>query len=122
MRTTLDEQTLFDEQQLKIEVGSFSRDSIEKTVPGLDGTLSIDLGRRNRRIKQTGTLRTKSRAQTNDRINVISAYMNGGTHILKTRDDEEFDNLRIDSFIIRSEQTDGTGIVVDYEIIYTQLA
>ena len=52
MKTTLDEQTLFDEQKLEIEVGSFNRDSIEKTVPGLDGALSIDLGRRSRKIKQ----------------------------------------------------------------------
>jgi hypothetical protein len=122
MRVTLDEKTLFDEQQLEIEVDSFSRDSIEKTVPGLDGALSIDLGRRSRKIKQTGTLRTKSRTQMNDRINAISAYMDGCTHTLTTRDGEEFDNLRMDSLKVQNERTDGTGIVVDYEINYTQLA
>ena len=122
MRVTLDEQMLFDEQQLEVEVGSFSRDSIEKTLPGLDGALSIDLGKRSRKIKQTGVLRTKSRAQMNDRINAISAYMDGGTHTLTTCNGEEFDNLRMDSFTVNNERTDGTGIIVDYEIIYTQLA
>ena len=122
MKTTLDEQKLFDEQQLEIEVGSFNRDSIEKTVPGLDGTLSIDLGCRSRKIKQTGTLRAKSRAQMNDRINAISTYIDGGTHTLTTHDGEEFDNLRMDSFTAKNERTDGTGLSVDYEITYTQLA
>ena len=122
MRVTLDEQMLFDEQQLEIEVGSFSRDSIEKTLPGLDGALSIDMGKRSRKIKQTGVLRTKSRAQMNDRINAISAYMDGGTHTLTTCNGEEFDNLRMDSFTVNNERTDGTGMIVDYEIIYTQLA
>ena len=122
MRVTLDEQMLFDEQQLEVEVGSFSRDSIEKTLPGLDGALSIDMGKRSRKIKQTGVLRTKSRAQMNDRINAISAYMDGGTHTLTTCNGEEFDNLRMDSFTVNNERTDGTGMIVDYEIIYTQLA
>ena len=121
MRATLDEQTLFDEQQLEIEVGSFSRDSIEKAVSGLDGALSIDLGRRSRKIKQTGVLRTKSRTQMNDRINAISAYMDGGMHTLITSDGEAIENLRINSFTVNNERTDGAGIVVDYEIIYTQL-
>ena len=121
MKTTLDKQTLFDEQKLEIEVGSFSRDSIEKTVPGLDGALSIDLGCRSRKIKQTGTLRANSRSQMSDRINSISAYMDGDTHTLAIGDGQEFDNLRMDSFTVGNERTDGSGIVVDYEIVYTQL-
>jgi hypothetical protein len=121
MKTSLDEQALFDEQHLEIEVGSFSRDSTEKAVPGLDGALSIDMGCRSRKIKQAGTLRAKSRTQMNNRINTISAYMDGGTHTLTTYNGEEFDNLRLDSFTVKNERIDGTGIVVDYEIIYTQL-
>jgi hypothetical protein len=88
----------------------------------LDGAVSIDLGRRSRKIKQTGTLRTKSRAQMNDRVNAISAYLDGCTHTLTTHNGQEFDNLRMDSFKVQNERTDGTGIVVDYEIFYTQLA
>jgi len=36
MRTTLDEQGLFDEQVLTIEIGSLEEASIEKVVAGLD--------------------------------------------------------------------------------------
>jgi hypothetical protein len=121
MSTTLDGQALFDEQQLEIEVGSFSRDSIERTVPGLDGMLSIDLGKRDREIKQKGTLRTTSRSQMNERINAISACMDGDTHALVTQSDEEFDNLRMDVFQVMEERASGSGVTIDYEIIYTQL-
>jgi len=122
MKVTLDGQALFDERQLEIEAGSFSRDSVERTVPGLDGVLSIDLGQRGRKIKQTGTLRAKSRTQLDDRISELSARMDGDTHTLVAADGREYANLRMDSFKLGSERADGAGISVDYEIVYTQLA
>jgi len=120
MRVTLDDYISFEEQQLEIETGSFNRDSIETTVPGLDGVLSIDLGLRGRKIKQRGVLRAKSRSQMNNRISEISAYMDGNTHTLLTGG-EEFGNLRMDSFRVSKERTDSSGIIIDYEIVYTQL-
>jgi hypothetical protein len=121
MKVTLDAQMLFDEQKLDIRTDSFSRDSIDRTIPGLNGVLSIDLGLRGRKIKQVGTLRAKSQTQLDARINKIATFMDGDTHTLTTSSGREFTNLRIDSFKIGTEHTDGTGIVIDYEIIYTQL-
>jgi len=121
MNATLDGQSLFDEQQLEIEPGSISRDSIERTVPGLDGVLSIDVGERGREIKQRGVLRAKSRSQMDDRISVISAYMDGDTHTLATSSGKEFDNLRMDVFKVSKERASGGGVAIDYEIVYTQL-
>ena len=121
MKTTLDRNILFDEQILEISAGSFSRDSIERTVPGLNGVLSIDLGRRGRKIKQTGTLRAKSQVQLDERISKIATFMDGNTHTLITSDGREFVNLRMDSFKTGTENANGIGIVVNYEIIYTQL-
>lgn len=121
MSTVLDRQSLFDEQGLKVEPGSFNRDSIERTMPGLNGVLSIDLGGRCRKIKQSGVLRAKSRSQMNERISSISAYMDGSTHTLATEDGQEFANLRMDVFKVGKERTSGSGVAVDYEIIYTQL-
>ena len=121
MKTTLDEQILFDEQTVEISADSFSRDSIERTVPSLNGVLSIDLGLRGRKIRQIGTIRAKSRTQLNERINKITAFMDGDTHTLVTSSGREFANLRMDSFKTAAEHTDGTGIITDYEIIYTQL-
>ena len=121
MSATLDGQSLFDGQQLEIELGSVSRDSIERTVPGLDGMLSIDLGRRGREIKQRGVLRAKSRSHMDDRISAISAYMDGDTHTLVTGSGKEFNNLRMDVFKVSKERTSGGGVAIDYEIVYTQL-
>ncbi|HUT46805.1 MAG TPA: hypothetical protein VMX36_11005 [Sedimentisphaerales bacterium] len=121
MKATLDTKVLFDEQALEISPDSFSRDSIEKTVPGLDGVLSIDLGLRGRKIRQTGTLRAKSRTQLDERISKITAFMDGDTHTLTTGSGRELTNLRMDSFKTGTEHADGSGIMVDYEIIYTQL-
>jgi hypothetical protein len=121
MSVTLDGQNLFDEQQLEIEQDSLNRDSIEKAVAGLDGVLSIDMGERARKIRQRGTLRAQSRAQMNTRINAISAYMDGKTHTLVSNEGETFDNLRMDSFKINRKRAGGGGMVVDYEIVYTQL-
>lgn len=122
MRVTLDGQALFDQQQPEIEAGSFNRASIERAVPGLNGVLSIDLGQRGRKIKQSGTLRTKSRSQLDERINGISACMDGDTHTLIAADGKQFSNIRMDSFTLGKEHIDGAGISVDYEIVYTQLA
>jgi len=121
MSVTLDGQNLFDEQQLEIEQDSLNRDSIERAVVGLDGVLSVDMGGRTRKIRQRGTLRARSRMQMNERINVISANMDGNTHTLVSNEGEKFDNLRMDSFKVSKEQAGGGGIVVDYEIVYTQL-
>jgi hypothetical protein len=47
--------------------------------------------------------------------------MDGNTHTLITNSGREFTNLRMDSFKPDSEHANGTGIVVNYEIVYTQL-
>lgn len=124
MSTTLDGQILFDESAyggLEIELGSIGRDSVERAVPGLDGVLSIDLGKRSRKIKQTGVLRSKSRLEMNNRINAISVFLDGNTHKLITNSGKEFDNLRMDTFKISKERVSGDSVVADYEIVYTQL-
>ena len=121
MSAILDGQNLFDEQDMKIEQDSIGRDSIERTVPGLDGILSIDMGERSRKIKQRGVLRARSRSQMDDRIGAILAYIDGDTHTLVIRNGEEFDNVRMDAFKVTEEKTSGSGLCCDYEIVYTQL-
>jgi len=122
MTITLDGQKLFDQQQLRLEAGSVKRDSIEKSAAGLDGVVSIDLGSRGRKIKQTGVLRANSSAQMTRKLDAISAYMDGQTHTLISDSSESFENMRMDSFKVINQSTDSSGLVVSYEIIYTQLA
>lgn len=122
MRFTLDGNELFGGDEIRIRVFSFKRAGIERTVPGVDGIVNIDLGNRGRKIRQTGVLRASSRAQMRTRIDAIQAYMDGETHKLVTEQGKEFDNLRMDSFETEKDKTSGGGFTVDYEIVYTQLA
>ena len=121
MHTTLDEQAVFDDQELTILVNSPSRASLERSVAGLEGALSIDLGARSRQIRQSGILRAAGRAALNTRIDTIAAFLDGQTHTLTTADGRTYANLRMDSFRQTEEHTAGPGIAVKYEIVYTQL-
>lgn len=121
MNVSLDGQELFDQQQIEIEFGTLRRDSIERTAAGVDGVLSIDLGQRGRAIKQRGVLRARSRLQMQEKIDAISACMDGKGHKLVTGSGEAFDNLRMDSFEVTKERTSGSGLCCDYEIVYKQL-
>jgi hypothetical protein len=121
MGTTLDGNALFDEQGLHIEIDSHSRARIERAICGLDGVLSIDLGQRARAIRQSGVLRAPSRAAMQARADSIAAFIDGGTHTLRTADGQEYDNVRVDGFRQLNERASGPGVVVEYEIEYTQL-
>ena len=121
MAVTLDGQILFDEQGLEIAASSAKRDAVERAVAGLDGGVSIDLGRRSRVIKQKGVLRTPSQSKMDERIGAISAFIDGKAHTLIGKGGEKFEYLRMDSFKIMEKQTSGGGVCVDYEIVYTQL-
>jgi hypothetical protein len=121
MVTTLNGQSLFDERTLHIEVGSITRDSIERCVAGLDGFIGIDLGQRGRIIKQSGTIRASSKAELVDKVGSIRDYMDGYAYTLITNGGERFENVRIDAFKTKNERPSGAGLVVDYEIVYTQL-
>jgi hypothetical protein len=119
--TTLDGKVLFDEQDLRIEAGALTRASMERAVAGLDGTLSIDLGRRSREIRQRGTLHAASRAALCSRIDAIAAFVDGHAHTLVTSDGQRYALLRMDAFRLFDEHVGGTGATARYEITYRQL-
>lgn len=122
MATTLNGQALFDERSVEIEVGSLSRELIDRSVAGLDGVISIDLGLRGRVIRQKGILRARSKAELIDKIGSIRDYMDGYVYTLIANSGERFDDVRIDAFKTTNERPSGTGMAVDYEINYTQLS
>jgi hypothetical protein len=120
MSVNLDSKKLFDEAAT-IEVESVRRESIERVAAGLDGVMSIDLGERGRKIKQKGEIRARSKAELKSRIEAISAFIDGDTHILTNSEGQTFEDLRVDSVSIENERGSGSGVVADYEVIYRQL-
>ena len=121
MSISLDGQNLFDARDVEIECGNVKRASIERAVGGVNGVVSIDLGSRERSVKQRGTLRAKSRSEMYKKIDAISAYIDGGTHTLVINADRQLDDLRMDSFKYKNVRASGNGFCLDYEIVYTQL-
>lgn len=118
MSANLDGDRLFDEP-IAIEAGSFGRQSIERSVAGLDGVVSIDLGGRGRKIRQAGEIRARSKEELDGEVEAISGFVDGDTHTL-VADGRRFGNLRVDSVNVKNERASGAGVVTDYEIIYTQ--
>ena len=117
----LDGINLFGEGESQIEVGSFSRESIERSAAGLDGVISIDLGERGRKIRQKGEIRARSKADLDSKVGAISAFIDGDTHTLVDSQGETFENLRVDSVNVKNERGSGAGVVADYEVVYAQL-
>jgi hypothetical protein len=117
----LDGINLFGEGESQIEVGSFGRESIERSAAGLDGVISIDLGERGRKIWQKGEIRARSKTDMDSRVGVISAFIDGDTHTLVGSQGERFENVRVDSVSVKNERESGSGVVADYEVVYTQL-
>jgi len=120
MKVTLDGKDLFGDR-LNFETGSVTRDSIEKAAAGLDGIVSIDLGRRGRTIRQSGTLRAGNREQLRGMTEEISSFIDGMTHTLETPEKVVFENVRMDSFEIIKENFSGAGVTAKYVIVYKQL-
>jgi hypothetical protein len=121
MKTRLDGQCIFDDEELSVQAGSEQRQCVERSVAGLDGLLSIDLGLRGRQIKQTGVLRAGSEAALRKKLSTISAYMDGQTHTLTLDNGEEYDYLRMDSFKVTGTRPGGSDVCCEYEIRYTLL-
>jgi hypothetical protein len=121
MKVTLDDTVLFDEQGLRIKCGAATRARIERAVCGLDGVVSIDLGKRTRAIRQSGVLHASSRAVMRARIDSICSFIDGQTHTLRTSDGQEFSDVRMDTFTPMREGVAGPGMTLEYEIMYTQL-
>jgi len=119
MQAKLDGTVEFEQQQLKVEI--WRRETIERAASGVDGVLSIDLGKRSRKIVQNGVLRAESDEALRSRIDTVSALMDGGTHTLQTAEGQQFDNLRIDAFEMGQKDYSGRGACQEIEIKYTQL-
>ena len=108
-------------EQLGLEVGSRARDSIERSTAGVDGTLSIDLGMRERKIVVKGLLRAVSVELLFTRENSIAELIDGYMHVLESANGVEFRNLRIDSFEVTQQDYSGGGVCSEFTIQVTQL-
>jgi len=119
MRATLDNVIAIEDSS--VVVGSWARDSIDRSVSGLDGVLSIDLGLRGREIIHKGFLRAVSSAGLSDRIALVQGLMDGKSHTLCLDDGRKFSDFRMDSFEAKECEFGGGGVSCECVIKYMQL-
>ena len=121
MKANLDETVYFDGTPAELTVKSWKRDYISRSVVGLDGVINIDLGKRQREIIQTGTLRAVSNQALNRKIEAINNMIDGQTHTLTWSNGEEFANMKINSLETAKRNIGGPGPGCNYKICYKQL-
>ena len=121
MKANLDETVYFDETPAELVIENWKRDYVSRSVAGLDGVINIDLGKRQRKIVQTGTFRAASNYALDMKIDAISNLIDGQTHTLLWTDGDSFANLKISSLETAKRHHAGTGPSCDYKICYTQL-
>jgi len=118
---TFDDQDFFIDGRHVVLPLSRRRATLDKGFAGLDGVLSVDLGLRERKIKQSGRLTAKSAEALIALIGRIMDYIDGQCYTLVARNDVSYENVRMDSFA-PGEITVGNQAYCEYEIIYTQLS
>ncbi|MBN1765250.1 MAG: hypothetical protein JW860_08340 [Sedimentisphaerales bacterium] len=118
---TFDGKRLFEGEGHVLEIGTWQRKLVERGFAGLDGVMSIDLGRRSRTIKQRGTLSASSRAALRIRKKHIEEYIDGFIYELKDQEGESYDGVRMDRFETGLSEVSGSRVQCSYEIMYTQL-
>ena len=97
------------------------RETLDKGFSGLDGVLSVDLGLRERKIKQKGRLSAKSVEALISLTSEIMSYIDGQGYTLVGHNGVSYENVRMDSFV-PGEITVGNQASCEYEIVYTQLS
>ena len=101
---------------------SWRRETIDRGFAGLTGVMSLDLGGRERKLEQRGTLRADSVAALMNLTDEISSYIDGQTYDLIDQNGFCYANVRMDSFTLQGSIEAGKQACCDYEINYTQLS
>jgi len=117
-----DNQKLFGEGGLTLIPLSWRREILERGFAGLDGVVHIDLGRRERKLKQRGYLSSGSVGTLQLMIDKINNYINGQLYDLVDLYGNLIRNVRMDLFTMTGPIKTGNHAGCEYEIIYTQLS
>lgn len=118
---TIDGSRYFSECEYSIVTDSSGRESIERSVGGLDGAVSVDLGKGVRKIRQRGFLRGRNSAELCGRVRAIEGLMDGKEHEVRVGDGRVFGSMKAASCRFGEFEADGIGFRCDYEIVYMQL-
>jgi hypothetical protein len=116
-----DSQAIFGAGRHVLQPMSWRRVSSDRAFSGLDGMMSVDLGLRERKLKQRGSLSAVSVAGLMQLVESISVYIDGQAYTLLDQHGVTYGNVRMDSFRLLGSIAVGNQSQCEYEITYTQL-
>lgn len=118
---TFNSDRLFGIGQHTVLPKSWQRATKDEAFAGLNGVLSVDMGRRGRKIVQQGSLSAKSVKALTQMMDAITAYINGQAYELVDENGCVYSAVRMDHFQIVGNIKLGHPVSCAYEIEYTQL-
>lgn len=116
-----DGRDLFGPGEHKLWAMSWRRERVDRGFAGLDGVLSVDLGRRERKLQQRGFLVARNIAALKEMLGEISAYIDGQDYELISWHGFRYEHVRMDVFTVTGPISKGSQASCEYEIHYTQL-
>ena len=119
---TIDGKRIFGDGQHCVRAMSWRRESVERGFAGADGVVSVDLGLRDRKLKQQGYLAADSTKALARVIESVSSYIDGHAYQLVDQDGTTYANVRMDSFKSLGTVQKASQVRCEYEIVYTQLS
>lgn len=118
--TRLDGETLFDSGPHTLTAGPWQRELQRRAFNGLDGELTLDLGRRGRSMKQAGRLSADSVEALQALIDAIEAFNDGRPHTLIDPNGREQPRVLITRFALTTPVNAGRLAWCDYTLDYQQ--
>jgi len=119
---TFDSQAIFGVGEHAIRPLSWRRETLDRGFAGLNGVMSLDLGRRERKLKQHGQLSANSIAALLSMMENIATHIDGKSYELVDQNGCSYADIRMDNFTLLGPINTGNQVRCEYEIIYTQLS
>ncbi len=119
MWAIINESIFVDEQNIRAR--SWTRQHADKSGAGVDGVVSVDLGRRTRELSQQGTLRALSREGLQKVIDQIESLAGTGEITIRTERGQVYSHLRMDQFEAGYIFFAGVGVCCEFTARYCQL-
>ena len=120
--SSLDGQDYFGSGPHTIRPAVRERAILRRSLPGLDGELVIDLGRRSRPIVQAGRLQAETAQQLAALTDSIEQLCDGRLHTLIDNHGTFYRQVLVESFEPTTPLSRGRGFWCDYTLRYRQLS
>lgn len=119
--SAFDGQDLFGSGPCAVRADGWPRAIRRRGMAGLNGELVLDMGRRSRRVVQTGRLQASDAPSLRTLVAAIEAAADGQTHTLVDDAGRTYPNLIVERFELTTPIRRGRDFWCEYRLEYLQL-